>query len=124
MEMMQKIGTPAPYGGFPLKIQDVAAPKDVDRHGDSTDRFKSPPPVSCNGQDIDMSAFPIQQPHPEDLHLVCCLIEHSLLPHIDRVIDHHEHMFVMRNIAHLLCKGHLDDIYCHSFYFITLSLQL
>jgi hypothetical protein len=57
-----------------------------------------------------MSAFPIQQPHPEDLHLVCHLIEHSLLPHIDHVIDHHEHMFVMHNIAHLFCKGHLDDI--------------
>jgi hypothetical protein len=38
------------------------------------------------------------------------LIEHSLLPHIDRVIDHHEHMFVTHNIAHLLFKGHLDDI--------------
>jgi hypothetical protein len=57
-----------------------------------------------------MSAFPIQQPHPEDLRLVCCLIEHSLLLHIDRVIDHYKHMFVMHNIAHLLCKGHLDDI--------------
>jgi hypothetical protein len=57
-----------------------------------------------------MSAFPIQQPHPDDLGLVCCLIEHSLLPHIDRVIDHHEHVFVTHNIAHLLCKGRLDDI--------------
>ncbi len=57
-----------------------------------------------------MSAFPIQQPHPDDVCLICCLIEHSLLPHIDCVIDHHEHMFVMHNIAHLLCKGHLDDI--------------
>jgi hypothetical protein len=57
-----------------------------------------------------MSAFPIQQPHPEDLRLVCRLIQHSLLPHIDHVIDHHEHMFVMYNIAHLFCKGHLDDI--------------
>ncbi len=57
-----------------------------------------------------MSAFPIQRPHPDDLHLACHLIERSLLPHIDRVIDHHEHMFVMHNIAHLLCKGHLDDI--------------
>jgi hypothetical protein len=69
-----------------------------------------PPPVDCNGQEIDMSAFPIQQPHPDDLRLVCHLIEHSLLPYIDLVIDHREHMFVMHNIAHLLCKGHLDDI--------------
>jgi hypothetical protein len=57
-----------------------------------------------------MSAFPIQQPHLDDLRLVCHLIECSLLPHIDRVIDHHEHMFVTHNIAQLLCKGHLDDI--------------
>jgi hypothetical protein len=71
---------------------------------------KCPPPVDCNGQEINMSAFPIQPPHPDDLRLVCHLIEHSLLPHIDRVIDHHEHMFVTHNIAYLLCKGHLDDI--------------
>jgi hypothetical protein len=57
-----------------------------------------------------MSAFPIRRPHPEDLRLICHLIECSLLPHIDYVIDHREHMFVMHNIAHLLCKGHLDDI--------------
>ncbi len=69
-----------------------------------------PPPVDCNGQEIDMSASPIQQPHPEDLCLVCRLIEHSLLHHIDCVIDHHKYLFVMHNIAHLFCKGHLDDI--------------
>jgi hypothetical protein len=57
-----------------------------------------------------MSAFPIQQPHSEDLHLVCHLIERSLLPCIDCVIDHHKNMFVMHNIAHLFCKGHLYDI--------------
>jgi hypothetical protein len=32
------------------------------------------------------------------------------LPYIDFVIDHHEHMFVIHNIGHLFCKGHLDDI--------------
>jgi hypothetical protein len=58
-----------------------------------------------------MSAFPIQQPHLEDLRLVCHLIEHSSLPHIDRVIDHNEHMFVMHNIADLFCNGHLDNIW-------------
>ena len=57
-----------------------------------------------------MSAFPIGQPHQEDLRLICRLIEHSLLPHIDSVIDHRKLMFVMHNNAHLLCKGHLDDI--------------
>jgi hypothetical protein len=93
------------------EIQDVAAPKDVDWHRDSTDQFKlSPPPVNCNGQKINMSTFPIQQPHPEDLRLICRLIERSLLPHINCVIDHHKHMFVMHNIAHLFCKGHLDDV--------------
>jgi hypothetical protein len=69
-----------------------------------------PPPVDCNGQEIDMSAFPVQRPHPEDLHIVCRLIERSLLPHIDCVIDHNEHMFVTHNIANLFCKGRLDDI--------------
>ncbi len=88
----------------------MTAPKDVDPHGDATYQFNLPPPVNCNGQEIDMSAFPIKQPHPEDLHLVCHLIECFLLPHIDCVIDHHKHMFVMHNIAHLFCKGHLDDI--------------
>ncbi len=88
----------------------MAAPKDVDQHGDSTDQYKLSPPVDCNGREIDMSAFPIRQPHPNDLHLICRLIECSLLPHIDCVIDHHEHKFVMHNIAHLLCKGHLDDL--------------
>jgi hypothetical protein len=47
MEMMSKMGTPVPYDGFlPTKkeIQDMAVPKDVDRHGDSTDQFKLSPP--------------------------------------------------------------------------------
>ncbi len=57
-----------------------------------------------------MSAFPIRRPHPEDLRLICRLIERSLLPYVDLVIDHHKHMFVMHNIDHLLYKGHLDDI--------------
>ncbi len=92
------------------EIQDMAAPKDVDWHGDLTDQFKLHPPVDYNGQEIDMSAFPIEWPHPDDLHLVCHLIECSLLSHIDCVIDHHKHLFVTHNIAHLICKGHLDDI--------------
>jgi hypothetical protein len=114
MEMMKKMGTPVPYGGFPLtnlkfkmwlhlKIM-------IDTEMPMTNSSCPPPPVACNGQEINMSAFSIQQPHPEDLRLVCHLIELSLLPHIDRVIDHHEHMFVTHNIAHLFCKGHLDDI--------------
>jgi hypothetical protein len=138
MEMMAKMGTPVPYGGFPLtnlKFKTWLYLKILINMETPLTNSNRPPPVDCNGQEINMSAFPIQQPHPDDLRLVCHLIEHSLLPHIDRVIDHHEHMFVTHNIAHLLYKGHLDDrkflrfiylwmIYWHSFYFITLGLQL
>jgi hypothetical protein len=88
----------------------VVASQDADQRGNVADQFKSSPSVNCNGQEIDISAFPIQQPHPEDLCVVCHLIEHSFLPHIDCVINHHKHMFVMHNIAHLFCTGHLDDI--------------
>ncbi len=107
------MGTPVPYGGFPLtnlKIKTWLHLKMLIDMETPLTNSNHPPPVNCNGQEIDMSAFPIQQLHPEDLCLVCHLIERSLLPHIDRVINHHEHMFVMHNIAHLLCKDHLDDI--------------
>ncbi len=110
---MQKMGTPVPYGGFlltNLKFKMWLLLKMLINMETSLTNSIRPPPVNCNGQEIDMSAFPIQQPHPEDLCLVCRLIERSLLPHIDRVIDHHKHMFVMHTIAHLFCKGHLDDI--------------
>jgi hypothetical protein len=112
IEVMSKMGTPVLwcFSADESKIQDVVVPKDVDQHRDSTDQSNCPPPVDCNGQEINMSAFPIQQPHPDDLHLVCHLIERSPLLHINHVFDHHEHMFVTHNIAHLLCKGHLDDI--------------
>jgi hypothetical protein len=111
--MMQKMGTPVPYGGYPLtnlKFKTWLHLKMLIVTETPLTNSNAPPPVNCNGQEIEMSAFPIRQLHPEDLHLVCRLIEHSLLPHIDYVIDHHEHMFVMHNIAHLYCKGHLDDI--------------
>ncbi len=110
---MAKIGTPVPYGGFPLtnlKFKMWLYLKMLINMETPLTNSNCPPPVNCNGQEIDMSAFPIQQPNPDDLPLVCCLIEHSLLPHINCVIDHHEHMFVMHNIAHLLCISHLDDI--------------
>jgi hypothetical protein len=112
IEIMQKMGTPDLYGGFPLtnlKFKTWLHLKMLIDTETPLTNSNRPPPVG-KGQEINMSAFPIQQPHPEDLHLVCHLIEHSLLHHIDRVIDHHEHLFVMHNIAHLLCKGHLDDI--------------
>jgi hypothetical protein len=113
IKMMQKMGTPVPYGGFPLtnlKFKTLLHLKMLINMETPLTNSSHPPPVNCNGQEIDMSAFPIQQPHPEDLHLVCHLIEHSLLPHIDCVIDHHKHMFLTHNIAHLFCKGHLEDI--------------
>ncbi len=110
---MSKMGTPVPYYGFPLtnlKFKTWLYLKMLIDTETPLTNSNRPPPVDCNGQEMDMSAFPIQQPHPDDLHLICRLIEHSLLPYIDCVIDHHKHKFVMHNIAHLLCKGHLDDI--------------
>ena len=107
------MGTPVPYGGFPLtnlKFKTWLHLKMLINMETPLTNSSRPPSVNCNGQENDMSAFPIQGPHPEDLQLVCRLIECSLLSHIDPLIDHHKHMFVMHNIAHLFCKGHLDDI--------------
>ncbi len=111
---MQKMGTPIPYGGFPLmnlKFKMWLHLKMLINAEMPLINSSCPPPVHCNGQEINLSAFPIQQPHPEGLRIVCSLIEHSLLPYIDRVIDQYEHMLVMHDIAHLFCKGCLDDIY-------------
>ncbi len=113
MEMMQKMKTPVPYGSFPLtnlKFKMWLHPKMLIDTESPLTNSSHLPSVDCNGQEINMSAFPIQQPHPENLRLVCRLIERSFLPHIDCVIDHHEHMFLMHNIAHLFCRGHLDDV--------------
>ncbi len=115
MEMMSMIGTPVPYGDFlptNLQFKMWLYLKMLINMETPLTNLNCPPPVDCNGQEIKMSAFPIWQPNPDDLGLglVCCLIEHSLLPYIDCVIDQHENRFVMHNIAHLLCKGPLDDI--------------
>jgi hypothetical protein len=126
MEMMFNIRTPVPHGDFPLtnlKFKTWLYLKMLINTETPLTNSNHPPPVDCNGQEIDMSAFPIRQPHPDDLRLVCNLIECSLLPYIDRVIDHHKHMFVTHNIAHLLCKGLLDDISALLF-FHHISLQL
>ncbi len=98
------MGTPVPYGGFPLtnlKFKMWLHLKMLINTETPLTNSSCLPPVHCNSQEINMSAFPIQRPHPEDLRLICHLIERSLLPHIDCVIDHHEHMFVMHSIAHL-----------------------
>ena len=57
-----------------------------------------------------MDVFPIWQPRPDDLRIVCCLIERHLLPDIKRVIARHHNMFVMHNVADQQCKIHLDNI--------------
>ncbi len=109
MEMMQKIKTPVPYGGFQLTNLTfkrwLHLKMLINTETPLTNSSRCPP-VDCNGQEINMSAFSLQQPHPEDLRLVCRLIECFLLPHINRVIDHHKHVFVIvkHNIAHLFCK--------------------
>ncbi len=113
MEMMQKMGEPAPYGGFPHtnpKFKTWLHLKMLINMETPLTNINCPPPVDCNGREIDISAFPIRWPHPNDLRLICHLIERSLLHHINCVIDHHKHKFVTHNIDHLLCKGHLDDI--------------
>ncbi len=107
------MGTPVPYGGFPLtnlKFKMWLHLKMLINMETPLINSNRSPPVDCNGQEINMSVFPIRGPHPKDLRLVCRLIDCSLLPHINCVIDHHKHVFVMHKIAHLFCKGHLDDI--------------
>jgi hypothetical protein len=81
MEMMQKMGTPVPYGGFlltNLKFKMWLHLKMLIDTETPLTNSSCLSPVNCNGQETNMSASPIQQPHQEDLHLVCHLIEHSL----------------------------------------------
>ncbi len=56
MEMMQKIRTPVPYGGFPLTNLKFKTWLHLKTPMTNS---SCPPPVNCNGQEIDMSAFPI-----------------------------------------------------------------
>jgi hypothetical protein len=106
MEMIQKMGTPVPYGGFPLTNLKFKTWLHLKMLID----METPLTNSSNGHKMNISAFPIRLPHPDNLHLVCHLIEHSLLPHIDCVINHHEHMFYKAQYSHQFCKGHLDDM--------------
>ncbi len=62
MEMMQKMGTPVPYGGFPLtnlKFKTWLHLKMLMNMETPLTNSNCPPPVDCNGQEINMSAFPI-----------------------------------------------------------------
>jgi hypothetical protein len=62
MEMMQKMRTPVLYGGFPftnLKLKVWLHLKMLINTETPLTNSSRPPPVNCNGQEIDMSAFPI-----------------------------------------------------------------
>ncbi len=63
MEMMQKMGTPVPCGGFPLtnlKFKTWLHLKMLINTETPLTHSNRPPPVDCNGQEINMSAFLIQ----------------------------------------------------------------
>jgi hypothetical protein len=63
MEMMAKMGTPVTYGGFPLtnlKFMTWMYLKMLIDTETLLTNPNRPPPVDCNGHEIDMSAFPIQ----------------------------------------------------------------
>jgi hypothetical protein len=63
MEMMQKNGTPVPYGVFlltNLKFKTWLHLKMLINMETPLTNSNCPPPVDCNGQEIDMSSFPIQ----------------------------------------------------------------
>jgi hypothetical protein len=73
-EMMQKMGTLVSYGGFSLtnlKFKTWLHLKMLINSEVLLINSSRPPPVNCNGQEKDMSAFPIQQPHKEDLCIDC-----------------------------------------------------
>jgi hypothetical protein len=114
MEMMQKMGTPVPYGGFPLtnlKFKMWLHLKMLITMETPLTNSICPPPCRLQWSGNQHVCFSNTTTSSRRFaRLVCHLIELSLLPHIDCVIDPHEHMFVTHNIAHLLCKGHLDDI--------------
>ncbi len=77
MEMMSKMGTPVPYAGFlltNLKFKTWLYLKMLIDTETPLTNSNCPPPVDCNGQEINMYAFPIRRPHPDDLRLVCHLI--------------------------------------------------
>jgi hypothetical protein len=63
MEMMAKMGTPVPYGGFLLtniKFKTWLYLKMLIDTETPLTNSNRPYPVDCNGQKINMSAFPIQ----------------------------------------------------------------
>jgi hypothetical protein len=63
VEMMQKMGTPVPHGGFPLtnlKFKTWLHLKMLINTETPLTNSNHPPPVDCNGRETSMSAFPIQ----------------------------------------------------------------
>ncbi len=66
MKMMQKMGTPVPYGGFPitsLKFKTWLHLQMLNNTEMALINSSCPPPVDCNDKKINMPAFPIQLPH-------------------------------------------------------------
>ncbi len=62
IEMMAKMGTPVPYGSFlltNLKFKTWLYLKMLINTETPLTNSNCPPPVDCNGKEIDMSAFPI-----------------------------------------------------------------
>jgi hypothetical protein len=63
MEMMSKMGTPVPYGGFLLTNLNFKTWLYLNMLIDTETPLTNsnrPPPVNCDSQEINMSAFPIQ----------------------------------------------------------------
>ncbi len=63
MEMMQKMGTPVSYGSFPLtnpKFKTWLHLKILINTETPLTNSSRHPSIDCNGQEINMSAFPIQ----------------------------------------------------------------
>jgi hypothetical protein len=63
MDMMQMMGTPVSYGGFPLKNLKfkmwLHLKMLIDMETPLTNSSCPPPVIDCNGQEINMFAFPI-----------------------------------------------------------------
>ena len=112
IEMLQKMGGCVRWGGIPLNNLEFKTWLHLKMLIDSEMPLinSSHPPVDCFGCTILMVLFSIRRPHPDDLHIVCCLIERRLLPDTYWVIARHHNMFVMHNVAHQKCKIHLDNI--------------
>ncbi len=109
MEMIQKMGTPVQYGCFPLtnlEFKTWLHLKMLINAETPLINLSRLPPLTAMVRKSTCLCFQYNT-LIQNVCAVCHLIEHCLLPHIDPVINDHEYMLVMLNIAHQLCKGHL-----------------